>query len=186
MRMFNHFAACVFALAAAAPALAQGSNDVFADGPANAKIHAASGFVCPGKIGLFERDAVGERDPGANADFCAYSALEGVYGTITLVPLKGPYDPKTALVPDFVEQEGIGGKLIGEGTAKFGGASVYSRAYETTSLEDLHYRTLFAASAVGNWAVQVTMEYATPRDDAVEQEFMNTVYAGALKKLAAK
>jgi hypothetical protein len=186
MPMFCRLAALGFALAAAAPAFSQGTGDAFADGPANAKVHVASGFLCPAKIGLFERDAVGERDPGANADFCAYSALEGVYGTITLVPLKGPYDPKTALVPDFVEQEGIGGRVIGEGTARFGGASVYSRAYETTSLEDLHYRTLFAASAVGNWAVQVTMEYATPRDDAVEQEFMNAVYAGALKTLAAK
>jgi len=184
MRTIVHIA--TFALVAATPALGQQSGDVFADGPANAKVHAASGFVCPGKIGLFERDAVGERDPSLNTDFCAYSALEGVYGTITLLPLKGTYDPKNALTPDFVEQEDIGGKRIGEGTAKFGGATVYSRTYETTNLEDLHYRTLFAASAVGNWAVQVTMEYASPRDDAVEQEFMNAVYAGALKKLASK
>ena len=88
-----------------------------------------------------------------------------------LSPLNGPYDPKTALVPEFVEQEDIGGKRIGEGTVKLGGASVYTRTYETTSLEDLHYRTQFSASAVGNWAVQVTMEYASPRDDAVKQEF---------------
>jgi hypothetical protein len=113
--------------------------------------------------------------------------LDGVYGTITLVPLKGPYDPKSALVPDFVEQEGIGGKMIGEGMTKPGGtgASVYARSYETTSLADQHYRTLFAASAVGNWAVQVTMEYATPRDDALEQEFLNAVYAEAMRKIVA-
>ena len=131
-------------------------------------------------------DAVGERDPKASSDFCAYSALDGVYGTITLVPLAGPYDPKTALAPEFVEQEDIGGKRIGEGTVKAGGASVYARTYETTSLEDLHYRTQFSASAVGNWAVQVTLEYASPRDDAVKQEFLNAVYSGALKTLAAK
>ena len=184
MRQF--FAICLVALAATAPACAQSNGDVFSDGPANAKIHAASGFACPGKIGLFERDAVGERDPSANADFCAYSALDGVYGTITLVPLTGPYDPKAALAPEFVEQEDIGGKRIGEGTVKVGGAGVYARTYETTSLEDLHYRTLFSASAVGNWAVQVTVEYASPRDDAVKQEFLNAVYAGAFKKLAAK
>jgi hypothetical protein len=183
MRQF--FVIYLFALAAA-PALAQTNGDVFADGPANAKIHQASGFVCPGKIGLFERDAVGERDLSANADFCAYSALDGVYGTITLVPIAGPYDPKTALAPEFVEQEDIGGKRIGEGTVRAGGAGIYARTYETTSLEDLHYRTLFSASAVGNWAVQVTVEYASPRDDAVKQEFLNAVYAGALKTLAAK
>jgi hypothetical protein len=168
------------------PALAQGAGDAFTDAADNAKVHAASGFVCPPRIGLFERDAVGERDPATNADFCAYSALDGVYGTITLVPLTGPYDPKAALVPDFVEQEATGGRQIREGTAKLGGVGVYTRTYETTSLEDLHYRTLFAASAVGNWALQVTMEYASPRDDAVEQEFLNTVYASALRKIAQK
>jgi len=184
--MLKFFAVCLAVIAAEAPALAQTNVDVFSDGPANAKVHTASGFVCPGKIGLFERDAAGERDPSANADFCAYSALEGVYGTITLVPLAGPYDPKTALAAEFVEQEDIGGKRIGEGTVKAGGASVYARTYETTSLEDLHYRTLFSASAVGSWAVQVTVEYASPRDDTVKQEFLNAVYAGALKTLAAK
>jgi len=184
MRQF--FAICLTVLAAAAPALAQTNVDVFSDGPANAKVHTASGFTCPGKIGLFERDAAGERDPSANTAFCAYSALDGVYGMITLVPLSGPYDPKAALAPEFVEEEDIGGKRIGEGTLKVGGASVYARTYETTSLENLHYRTLFSASAVGNWAVQVTLEYASPRDDAVKQEFLNAVYAGALKTLAAK
>jgi hypothetical protein len=163
---------------------AQAPGDVFADGAGTAKVHVASGFICPGKIGLFERNAVGERDPSANADFCAYSALDGVYGTITLVPLSNPYDPKTALVPDFVEQESTGGKMIRDGTAKLGGTSVYARTYETTHLEDLHYRTLFATSAVGNWSVQVTMEYASPRDDGVEQDFLNAVYAEAVGKLA--
>jgi hypothetical protein len=173
-------------LALTAPALAQQSSDVFTDGLNGAKIHAASGFVCPGRIGLFERDAVGERDPKAGADFCAYSALDGVYGTIVLTPLSGPYDPKTALVPEFLELEATGGRMLAERPAKLGGASgVYTRSYETTSLEDLHYRVLFAASAVGNWAVQVTMEYASPRDDALEQDFLNAVYAQAVKKIAA-
>ena len=167
-------------------ALAQNSGDVFTDGASNAKVHEASGFACPQRIGLFERDAVGERDPKAGADFCAYSALDGVYGTIVLTPLSGPYDPKTALVPEFLEQEATGGRMLAERPAKLGGASgVFTRSYETTSLEDLHYRVLFAASAVGNWAVQVTMEYASPRDDALEQEFLNAVYAEALKKIAA-
>jgi hypothetical protein len=185
-RMSNFFFAMGFVLALASPALAQGTGDVFADGPGNAKVHGASGFVCPAKVGLFERDAVGERDPQVNADFCAYSALDGVYGTITLVPLSNPYDPKTALVPDFVEQESAGGKMIREGAARLGAVNVYTRTYQTTSLEDLHYRTLFAAGAVGNWSVQVTMEFASPRDDAVEQEFLNAAYAGARKSMAAQ
>src|ERR1700742_3900873 len=96
---------CLTALAPAM-ALAQTAGDVFADGPGNTKVHAASGFACPLQIGHLERDAVGERDPSQAADFCAYSALDGVYGTITLAALKGPYDPKAALVPDFQEQEG--------------------------------------------------------------------------------
>ncbi|HWA91557.1 MAG TPA: hypothetical protein VG889_16080 [Rhizomicrobium sp.] len=182
------FRASIVCLTLLAPALAQAqdSDDVFADAAGGAKVHVASRFVCPAKIGMFERDAVGERDPEASADFCAYSALDGVYGTITLAPLTGPYDPKAALAPDFVEQEGTGGKTIAEAPLKLGGTSVYTRTYQTTSLEDIHYRVLFAASAVGPWAVQVTMEYASPRDDAVKSEFLNTVYASALETLAAK
>ena len=184
MSVFRDSIVCIIALLSA-PALAQDSTDVFTDAASGAKVHAASGFVCPLQIGHFERDAVGERDPSSGTDFCAYSALDGVYGTITLAPLKGPYDPKTALVPEFVEQEGTGGRMIGEGPARLGGQSVYTRKYETTSLEDARYRVLFAASAAGPWAVEVTMEYASPRDDAVEQEFLETVFAAAFKKLAA-
>ncbi len=139
--------------------------------------------MCPTKIGLFERDAVGERDPKASADFCSYSALDGVYGTIVITPLSGPYDPKTSLVPEFQEQEATGGKVIGEASQKFGGASVYTRSYGTSTLGDVHYRVMFAASAVGQWAVQATMEYASPRDDAVKQDFLNAVYDEALHKL---
>ena len=179
-------AVAVALLLGTSPVLAQDSGDVFTDAANNAKVHAASGFTCPAKIGLFVRDAVGERDPKSRTDYCAYSALDGVYGTITLTPLSGPYDPKAALVPDFLEQEATGGKKLDERSVTLGGAGgVYTRTYETTSLEDLHYRVLFAASAVGNWAVQVTMEYASPRDDALEQEFLNAVYAEALKKIAA-
>src|SRR3569832_2339748 len=113
MRQVCHFAVCLALLTA--PAFAQTQNDVFSDGPANVIVHAASSFVCPGKIGLFERDAVGERDLSANADFCAYSALDGVYGTITLVPLAGPYDPKTTLTPKNNKQKENNSKQISEG-----------------------------------------------------------------------
>ncbi len=181
------FRASILCLVALAPtaALAQDAGDVFADAANNSKVHVASGFVCPGRIGMFERDAVGERDPQEGADFCAYSGLDGIYGTITLRPLKGPYDPKTALVEDFVEQEGTGGRTIAEAPMKVGALSVYTRTYQTTSLEDTHYRVRFAASAVGQWAVEVTTEYASPRDDVVERDFLTAVYAGALKKIAA-
>ena len=54
-------AALIFAVLVATPALAQDNGDVFTDGANNAKVLAASGFVCPTKIGLFERDAVGEQ-----------------------------------------------------------------------------------------------------------------------------
>ena len=63
--------------------------DAFTDGKDGAKVHKASGFVCPAKIGLFERDAVGDSDPETKTDFCAYSVLNGVYGTIKLTPLTG-------------------------------------------------------------------------------------------------
>jgi len=177
--------ALTISLLVATPALAQDGGDVFSDAANNAKIHTASGFVCPAKIGLFVRDAVGERDPKTDTVYCAYSALDGVYGTITLSPLNGPYDPKTALVPDFQEEEATGGKSIGEKPLKVGGANIYTRIYETTGLEELHYRVQFAASAVGNWAVQVTMEYASPRDDAIREDFLRAAYSGAFRRIAA-
>jgi len=163
-------------------ALAQDSGDVFADAKGGAKVHAASGFVCPAKIGLFERDAVGERDPSLDTAFCAYSALDGVYGTITLVPVSGSYDPKGSLTAEFQEQEGTGGRMLREGVAHLAGRSVYARVYETTSLEELHYRVEFTGAAASAWAVEVTMEFASPRDDAVTQEFLNAVYAQVFAK----
>jgi hypothetical protein len=169
-------------------ARAQDAADSFADGAGGAKVHSASGFVCPQQIGHFERDAVGERDPQAGADYCAYSALDGVYGTVTLVPLRGAYDPKALLAPDFVVQEGTGGKMVGEATQILGQKtaplSVYMRTYETTKLETLHYRILFASAAVGPWAVEVTIEYADPRDTDKEADFLNAAYAEAMAKIA--
>ncbi len=174
---------------AASPALAQTTDiDAFKDAPDEAKVHAASGFVCPQFIGHFERDAFGERDPSLGSDFCAYSARDGVYGTITLTPLKAAYDPKTALVPEFTEQEGIGGKIVGEKTMALGGGktpiSVYQRTYETAALETLHYRILFSGGTVGNWALEATVEFATPRDDDAKQLFLDAVYAEALAHIA--
>ena len=172
------------------PAAAQTTDiDTFKDsGTDQDKIHAASGFVCPQFIGHFERDAYGERDPSLGSDFCAYSAIDGVYGTITLTPLKTAYDPKTALAPEFAEQEGIGGKLIGERTMTIGGGttpiSVYSRTYETAALETLHYRILFSTGTIGTWAVEATVEFATPRDDDKQRDFLNAVYTEALVHIA--
>jgi hypothetical protein len=171
------------------PAVAQTTDiDAFKDTGDQAKLHSASGFVCPLFIGHFERDAYGERDPSLGADFCAYSAIDGVYGTITLTPLKTAYDPKTALAPEFAEQEGIGGRMIGERTMTIGGGatpiSVYSRTYETAALETLHYRILFSSGTIGSWAVEATVEFATPRDDDKQRDFLNAVFTEALVHIA--
>ena len=175
-------------IAAMVSARAQDPSDSFVDGTNGAKVHSASGLVCSQQIGHFERDAVGELDPQAGAGFCAYSALDGVYGTLTLVPLHGAYDPKALLAPDFVVQEGTGGRMVDETTqllgAKTAPLSVYTRTYETAKLETLHYRTLFASAAVGPWAVQVTIEYADPRDNDNETDFLNAAYAMATAKIA--
>ena len=177
-------------LCLAAPAFAQTTDiDTFKDAGADQdKVHSASGFVCPLFIGHFERDAYGERDPSAGSDFCAYSAIDGVYGTITLTRLKAAYDPKTALAPEFAEQEGIGGRLIGERTMAIGAGanpiSVYSRTYETAALETLHYRIQFASGTVGDWAVEATVEFATPRDDDKQRDFLNAVFTEALVHIA--
>ncbi|HEY5047400.1 MAG TPA: hypothetical protein VII49_05215 [Rhizomicrobium sp.] len=167
------------------------AGDTFSDGKDGAKVHVASGFVCPAKIGLFERDAVGESDPSAGADFCAYSTQDGVYGTIKLTPVTANYDPKLSLVRDFTEQEATGGKKISEAdtdqSAK-GAApiAIYTRSYETSKLEDLHYRVLFAGANVKGWAVEAVIEYADPRDTSLEQEFLHAVYAAAPGEIGAK
>jgi hypothetical protein len=169
-------------------AAAQAQTDPFADGANGAKVHSASGFICPLQIGSFERDAVGERNPQTGADYCAYSALDGVYGTITLAPLPKTYDPVAMLAPDFVVQEGTGGRVVGDGLKTLGTKaaplSVYTRSYETAKLEGSHYRTLFASAAVGAWAVDVTIEYAEPRYDEIKTAFLNAAYAAALAKLS--
>lgn len=165
---------------------AQGNADAFTDGANGAKVHVGSGFVCPAKINGFERDAVGETDPGQHVDFCAYSALDGVYGTVTLRRLSGPYDAKAALAPQFAEQEGIGYKKIAEDDLKFertkGEAPllVYTRAYETASLADRHYRILYSSAVLGNWALETAIEYADPHDAQLKQDFLETVYQGRL------
>jgi len=189
MKLTSFRLALIAAALLAAPARAQTTDiDAFKDAADEAKVHAASGFVCPQFIGHFERDAFGERDPSLGSDFCAYSARDGVYGTITLTPLKAAYDPKTALVPEFTEQEGIGGKIVGEKTVLLGGGktpiSVYQRTYETAALETLHYRILFSGGTIGNWALEATVEFATPRDDEAAQQFLDTVYAEALAHVA--
>jgi hypothetical protein len=167
------------------------AGDTFADGVNGAKVHVASKFVCPARIGAFERDAVGETDPETGADFCAYAALDGVYGTIKLVPLHGAYDAKQSLARDFGEQEGTGGKSIAEKQVTIAGAPhgspvpVYTRTYETAKLEDLHYRVQFAGAAIGSWAVETIVEFAEPRDLPEAQEFLRTVYAAAQSDIAA-
>ena len=181
------------ALAAATPALAQNTAaDVFADGKDGAKVHVASSFICPLRIGLFERDAVGQSDIDTGADFCAYSALDGVYGTIKLTLLDGPYDAKTSLAPGFIEQEGTGGRQIAEGIAMLASkpgqppVAVYTRTYETAKLEELHYRVLFTGAQFKNWAVEATIEYADPRDTPLEQDFLRAIYAAAQSQIGAK
>jgi len=164
------------------------AGDTFADGANGAKVHVASKFVCTAKVGPFERDAVGESDPETGADFCAYAALNGVYGTIKLVPLHGAYDAKQSLAKDFAEQEGAGGRSIAENdvyvTTVAASFPVYTRTYETAKLEDLHYRVQFAGAAIRNWAVETTIEFAEPRDLTDAQSFLRAVYAAAQSEIA--
>jgi hypothetical protein len=165
-------------------ALAQSSVDTFSDRDDGAKVH-VSGFVCPPRIGEFERDAVGEYDPARSQDFCAYGALDGVYGTITLAPLNGGYDPKASFVEDFDQQDATGGKRIAETPVRLRGTalSIYTRTYRTSRAEALEYRILFSGAAVKTWVVQATVEYADPRDTPLEAQFLQAVYTAAEKQI---
>jgi hypothetical protein len=172
-------------LTMAGGAHAQSGGDTFSDRDDGARVH-VSGFVCPARIGPFERDAVGEYDPEQNEDFCAYGALDGVYGTITLQPLSGAYDPKAAFAGDFDQQDATGGKRLAEQNVRLGGLppAIYTRTYRTSRAEGLDYRIVFAGAAVRNWVVQATIEYADPRDTEQEAEFLRAVYAAAEKEIA--
>ena len=168
----------------AGSASAQQAADTFRDGGDGAKVH-ASGFVCPQRIGEFERDAVGEADPERQSDFCAYSALNGVYGTVVLMPVSGAYDPKASLASQFGETETTGGRKLAENTVALKGLplSVYTRTYRTAGAEGMEYRTLFAAAAIRNWGVELTMEYASPRDAQLEEGFVDAVYSAAQREI---
>ena len=181
--------AAAFVAAAGASLAATPATTPFTDGAHDAKVHAGSGFICPLKIGEFERDAVGQSDPQSSADFCTYSALDGVYGTVTLKPVSGAYDARASLAREFAVQEGSGAKKAGEGALKLGNGrggplEIYTRDYETSALEDLHYRVLFTGAAFGDWAVETTVEYADPRDTPYQREFLETVYRAATAEIA--
>lgn len=190
MKLFAAASLAVFFVAVSAAAQTPppaNTSTVFKDGPNGEKIHIASGFVCPEKIGRYIRDAVGESDLETGSDFCSYYALDGIYGTVTLTPLSVTYNPASSLQPLFTEEEEIGGKALGVKTVAFGPKaaplSIYTRTYETAKLETLHYRILFTGAAVKNWAVETTIEYAEPRDDEVEKDFLDAVYLSALGQI---
>ena len=185
------FALClVSTMAAARPVVPITASTVFKDGPAGEKIHIASNFACPDHIGRYIRDAVGESDLESGSDFCSYYALDGVYGTVTLTPLKGAYDPARSLSSGFIQQEGIGAKKIGTKTIELGPDGkkhkVYMRTYETAHLETLHYRITYSGAAYKGWIIETTTEYAEPRDDKVNRNFLDWVYGPALKDLVAR
>jgi hypothetical protein len=177
-------AVCVLLFASAAYAQTTGA-DVFDEAKNGDKVHTGSGFVCPYTMGAFVRDAAGETDPERQTISCSYSTLDGVYGTVTLVPMHDGYDPKASLAPQFREQEATGGKVVWQGTLKIGKPplAVYGRIYQTARLEELKYSVLFTGSVVKNWAVETTIEYADPRDVPEEKAFLNAVYEGALAQI---
>jgi len=156
----------------------------FAPRDDGAVLHTASGFACPEKIGSFERDAAGRRE---NGDYCAYSALSGVYGTIVLRPLRIPFDPAAVLTPECRMVERMGGKVLSETVQPIGSQDVaipvFLRTYEMARLDALTYRTQLASSAIGAWTVEVVIEYAHPRDKEEQTGFVTAVYSEAAKDL---
>lgn len=162
-------------------------DDVFEDASGGAKRHVVSGFICPAQIGHYDRDAVGVRDTARHADYCAYSARDGVYGSVVLSPLPSNFDPKALITPDIVLQEGAGSRMSAEGVYQLGpgkNLAVYTRTYDAARIEAMRYRVLLAVAAVGSWAVQVTVEYADPRDLETKNEFVNAIFDRAVAQLA--
>lgn len=159
--------------------------DVFSEGNNGEKIHEGSGFVCPYALGPFVRDAAGETDPERQTVTCNYSTQDGVYGTVTLLPLRSGYEPKASLAAQFEQQQATGGKVVWQGTSTIGTPplAVYIRLYQTAKLEELKYTVLYSSSAVKNWVVETTIEYADPRDKPEKDTFFNGIYAAALAQI---
>ena len=164
-------------------AFSASADETFSDDSHGGKTHTDSHFTCPAKIGLFERDAVGERDPQKGSVYCAYSERDGVYGTVVLKPLSGPYVAKDSLAGAFEEAQSTGSRMVAESQLKLGPRTVpfgvYARTYEAAKITDERYRVLYTGAAIGNWAVELTIEYADPRDLASETGFLHAVYAAA-------
>lgn len=150
-----------------------------------ALVHAASGFTCPETLGVFRRDAAGLREGG---QYCAYSAVSGIYGTIFLKPIAANYDPKAVLAPEARSIESQGGIAVTETEQPVGAQSaavtVYLRTYEMARLDALTYRAQLATAAIGAFAVEVEIEYAFPRDKAEQTGFVTAVYGEAIKDMA--
>ncbi len=159
----------------------------FRDGPHDGRIARASGFVCPDRIGPYIRDAAGQSSVSQKKVFCSYYALDGIYGTVRIQPLDGQFDGPGLLAGQFSQEAGSGGRVVSQKTLSFAGAGkvlpVFSRTYETSHLENLHYRVSYASALVRGWVVEVISEYASPRDDATRTEFLKWVYGPGLAAL---
>lgn len=160
------------------------SDEVLALMPDGGLQHRASGFVCPARLGVFERDAAGVRDGGP---YCAYSAMSGLYGTVILKPVADTYDPKAVLAPESHAVELVGGTLLAE-TEQLAGTvaepvPVTLRTYQTAKLDSLTYRTQLSCAVFGAYVVEAVVEYAYPRDKDEQTGFINAVYSQAAKDL---
>jgi hypothetical protein len=159
----------------------------FRDGPHDGRIARASGFVCPDRVGPYIRDAAGQSGMSEKRVFCSYYALDGIYGTVRILPLKGKFDGPGLLAGQFSQEAGSGGRVVDQKTRSFHAASgllrVFTRTYETSHLENLHYRVSYASAPALGWVVEVISEYASPRDDATKAVFLNWVYGPGLATL---
>ena len=159
----------------------------FRDGPHDGRIARASGFVCPDRVGPYIRDAAGQTGVSQKKVFCSYYALDGIYGTVRILPLHGQFDGPGLLAGQFSQEAGSGGKVVAQKTFSFSAAgrmlSMFSRTYENSHLENLHYRVNYASAPVRGWVVEVISEYASPRDDATRTVFLDWVYGPGLAAL---
>jgi hypothetical protein len=184
------FAALGLALAGSTLASAHGATvalGAFRDGPHDGRIARASGFVCPDRVGPYIRDAAGQSALSQKRVFCSYYALDGIYGTVRILPLAGKFDGPGLLAGQFSQEAGSGGRVVAQKTRSFPAASgelrVFTRTYETSHLENLHYRVSYASAPALGWVVEVISEYASPRDDATKKVFLNWVYGPGLTSL---
>jgi len=162
------------------PGLRPGLADSFAEGANGAKLHSASGFVCPQQIGRSSRTRWASVIRKLARIFVPIPRLMASNGTVTASAARDTIQRRARA--GFVRAERYrrtnGRRNDANAEPQERAIGGLTRTYETRSWK----RCISASSLPArSWelAVQVTIDMAEPRDNDAQAMFLNAVYAEA-------